>query len=95
MLRVRDRERKSLCRKTFVGQYKRQMESQKRKTVRRASKVDRTSAEIGDGVTAGSDVVLPYRTPAVDSLPCGDQKEDIDHDPETTVTAQPRAPPAS
>ena len=98
MLRVRDRERKSLCRKTFVGQYKRQIEAQKRKTARRASKVDRTSAEISDRMTAGSDVVLPYRTPAVDSLPCGNRKEDIFHevhDPETTVTAQPRAPPAS
>ena len=95
MQRVRDRERKSLWRKTFVGQYKRQIEAQKRKTKRRASKVDRTSAEIGDRMTVGSDVVLPYRTPTVDSLPCGDRKEDIDYDPKTTVTAQSRAPPAS
>ena len=95
MQRVRDRERKSLWRKTFVGQYKRQIEAQKRKTARRVSKVDRTSAEIGHQTTAGSDVVLPYRPSAVDSLPCGDRKEDIDHDPETTVTAEPRAPPAS
>jgi hypothetical protein len=95
MQRVRDRERKSLWRKTFVGTYKRQIEAQKRKAARRVSKVDRTSAEIGDRMTAGSDVVLPYRTPAVEALPCGDRKENIDHDPETTVTTQPRAPPAS
>ena len=79
MQRVRDRERKSLWRKTFVGQYKRQIEAQKRKTARRASKVDRTSAEIGDRMTTGSDVVLPYRPSADDSLPCGNRKEDIFH----------------
>ena len=98
MQRVRDRERKWLWRNTFAGQFKCQLQAQRRRADRRASSAVRDSADTGEATTTGSDVVLPYRSPPEVSVPLGDRKEDIFHDvqnPETTVASQSRPPPAS
>jgi hypothetical protein len=98
MQRVRDRERKWLWRNTLAGQIKCQLQAQRRQVARRASSADRDSEDTGEATTRGSDVVLPYRSPPIVSVPLGDRKEDISHDvqnPETPVASQSRPPPAS
>ena len=98
MQRVRDRERKWLWRNTFAGQIKCRLQAQRRQAAQRKASADRASAILDAATPTGSDVVLPYRSPPEVSVPLGDRKEDISHDvqnPETTVTAQSRAPPTS
>lgn len=97
MQRVRDRERKWLWRNTLAGQIKCRLQARNRQATRRAAKANRNSADTGEATTISSDVVLPYRSSSVTSVPLGDRKEDISHDvqnPETTVAPQSRPPPA-
>ena len=97
MQRVRDRERKWLWRNTLAGQIKCRLQARNRQATRRAAKAVSNSAATGEVTTTGSDVVLPYRSPPVASVPLGDRKEDISHDvqnPETTVAPESRPPPA-
>ena len=97
MQRVRDRERKWLWRNTFAGQFKCQLQAKRRQAARPPASAHHASADTGEVTATGSDVVLPYRSPPVVSVPLGDRKEDISHDvqnPETTVASQSRPPPA-
>jgi hypothetical protein len=89
--RVRDRERKWLCRRTSAGQYKRLLEYEARRATRKHLRRQAASPLTPDHRAA----VLGYRERSDSSLSCRDSQEVPAHDSETSAGTRPRAPPAS
>lgn len=89
--RVRDRERKWLCRKTSAGQYKRFLEYQ----ARRAARAESCRQAISFPARPPGDAVGDYGESSDSSLSCRHPAEVPAHDSETPVGSRSRAPPAS
>ena len=97
MRRVRDRERKSLRRKTEAGRFKRRLEYQ-------AAWAQRREGHVASGATAGglssarsgakAHTVLFYRYGNDPALNLSVPTEVTVHDPQTDSGSRPRAPPA-
>jgi hypothetical protein len=98
MRRVRDRKRKYLARKTKAGRLKRRQEykflANKRLALARANPNAPRSGQIVGGVTAATIAVGGYGQAEPSCLPFRQSPEVTEHDCQTSLGSQPRAPPA-